>query len=155
MDVNELKDEWELLEPVRGELETWKAALRMDARNRLAKEAAGEYAPLRPGQIVGQKIFHIYVDRPQERERITTKLHRHFYEREYVRVVSPLLTASTVPSAAHALTGRYAAEGWKWFQVAVKDPAGEGGWGTFTLQSGLSDLEERACQNKKEQDVRL
>ena len=112
MDVNELTDEWELLEPVRSELEAWKAALRIGARNRLAKEAAGEEAPLTPGQVVGQKIFHIYVDRPLEKERITRKLHRHFYEREYVRVVSSSLVTMGVPPAVHTLTGKGNGEGW-------------------------------------------
>ena len=88
VDVSELPVEWELLKPIRGELEAWKAAHRDNVHKRMEAEAAGTVPPTTPGQIVGQKIFHIYVNRPQEKERITMKLHRHFYEREYVRVVS-------------------------------------------------------------------
>jgi hypothetical protein len=39
------------------------------------------------GQVLEQKIFHILVDRPLVKERITTRLQRTFYEREFLKVV--------------------------------------------------------------------
>lgn len=87
--VDLLPAEWEKLKQVRHELEGWKKELRVNAHERQDR-AAGENSnspPLTVNQVVEQKIFHIYVDRPVVKERITTKLQRTFYEREYVKVV--------------------------------------------------------------------
>jgi hypothetical protein len=84
--VQELPAEWERLKQVRPELEGWKAELRANAIKRLEMGPEGKLPPLTPGQVVEQQIFHIFVDRPIVKERITTKLQRTFYEREYVRV---------------------------------------------------------------------
>jgi len=93
-DMDELPGEWELLKHVRDELEGSKRELKANAHKRLELGAAGKLPPLTAGQVVEQKIFHILIDRPIVKERITTRLQRTFYEREYVRVVSCLLCLS-------------------------------------------------------------
>jgi len=85
-DMDELPGEWELLKHVRDELEGSKRELKANAHKRLELGAAGKLPPLTAGQVVEQKIFHILIDRPIVKERITTRLQRTFYEREYVRV---------------------------------------------------------------------
>jgi hypothetical protein len=87
-DVDGLPDEWKRLEQVRHELEGWKEELRVNAHKRLEREVGDSLPPLTSGQVVEQKLFYIYVDRPVVKERITNKLQRTFYEREYVKMVS-------------------------------------------------------------------
>ncbi len=69
-------------------MEGWNAELRANAIKRLEMGPEGKLPPLTAGPVVEQQIFHLFVDRQVVKERITTKLQRTFYEREYVRVVS-------------------------------------------------------------------
>lgn len=125
-DVEALPAEWELLKQVRHELEGWKAELKANAHKRLEMGAGDKQPPLTVGQVVEQRLFYIYVDRPVAKERITTRLQRTFYEREYVRVtklVNEVQQPTTIEplSRETLLLGDGGAKG---APVAIGAPAG-------------------------------